>query len=521
MLPRLIVFLLVTLVTSQDTDTSDAVDYLKQFGYIPTSEDGTESIVDEGALNEAVQDFQTFAGLDPTGELNTETIELMKTPRCGKEDKVANFELQGSKWPKKFLTYRILSYPTARGISKSDVHRETRKAFDMWQEVSGLTFKKTKLKTADIKISFVKGSHGDGNPFNGRGGVLAHAFYPRFGGDAHFDDGEKWSIKPYVGTQILNTLTHEFGHSLGLKHSSVRGAIMAPFYKGWDTNLRLGQDDKKAIQALYGLPQEGRPTWPDTRPPTTKRPSTRPPTTKRPSTRPPMTKRPSTRPQTTRRPVAREHALCGSKLDAAVQTSDGVSYVFSGDKYWKLTNYTIAGGYPRKISSDWPGLPDNIDAAVTWQEQKVTYFFKGDQYWRFTDRSPSQGYPKDISNWSGLPANIDAAFAWGKSEDLFFFKGSQYWRYDTRQGKIDSIYPKSISTWKDVPKNIEAAFKWSNGKTYVFKSGDYWRLDNETEAVERSNPSFPRYAGQWWFGCPRKTFNIPLIDGTEDFDFEH
>ena len=98
MLRKLSVFLLVTLVTSQDTDRSNAVDYLTQFGYIPTSEDGTKNLVDETALNEAVKDFQTFAGLDPTGELDTETIELMKTPRCGKEDKVANFELQGSKW---------------------------------------------------------------------------------------------------------------------------------------------------------------------------------------------------------------------------------------------------------------------------------------------------------------------------------------------------------------------------------------------------------------------------------------
>ena len=27
---------------------------------------------------------------------------------------------------------------------------------------------------------------------------------------------------------------------------------MAPFYKGWDPNLKLAQDDIDAIQALYG-----------------------------------------------------------------------------------------------------------------------------------------------------------------------------------------------------------------------------------------------------------------------------
>jgi Matrixin len=36
---------------------------------------------------------------------------------------------------------------------------------------------------------------------------------------------------------------HEFGHSLGLSHSDVRSALMAPFYRGYDPVFRLDSDD--------------------------------------------------------------------------------------------------------------------------------------------------------------------------------------------------------------------------------------------------------------------------------------
>lgn len=105
-------------------------------------------------------------------------------------------------------------------------------------------------------VSFFSRDHGDGHPFEGPGGVLAHAFYPGpdIGGDAHFDDEETWLIDKIDshGTNLMGAAVHEFGHSLGLGHSSVQDSIMFPWYQNWDQNQELPEDDRLGIQQIYG-----------------------------------------------------------------------------------------------------------------------------------------------------------------------------------------------------------------------------------------------------------------------------
>ena len=135
----------------------------------------------------------------------------------------------------------------------------------------------------DIEIRFESGEHGDGDAFDKSGGTLAHAFFPQQGrasGDIHFDDDEFWTLGSFSGINLTQVAVHEIGHSLGLEHTNVRGAIMFPSYEGYRPDLDLAEDDIRGewevchfrpqvdhlysgIQALYGPAEgyEGKYSW--------------------------------------------------------------------------------------------------------------------------------------------------------------------------------------------------------------------------------------------------------------------
>lgn len=125
---------------------------------------------------------------------------------------------------------------------------------------------------------------------------------------------------------------------------------MAPFYQKYKPKFKLHQDDVLAIQALYGVRDEDddKDDKDDKTTPKSVEPD----------------------------PSADGPDLCqDSSINTVTRISDGSTYVFKGNYYWRIETNGIADGYPRKISSDWDGLPGNLDASLTWADGK-TFFFK-------------------------------------------------------------------------------------------------------------------------------------------------
>uniref|UniRef100_A0A1I8BEZ7 ZnMc domain-containing protein n=1 Tax=Meloidogyne hapla TaxID=6305 RepID=A0A1I8BEZ7_MELHA len=265
----------------EEISKEDAKNYLNQFGYIEeqkgaydekqghrTADEMLEDFSLE-SLKSAISKFQEFAGLPSTGELDNRTRKKMKKPRCGMQD-VEMVRGRGGTgttlmWRKRRLTYR-LEHAT-NDLPTYMQKKSLQMAFDAWSEHIPLDFEEANngYGNVDIRVRFAKRNHGDPWSFDGKGGVLAHATFPT-DGQLHFDDDEQWAfmdaakIGSYRYTDMFWVSLHEIGHVLGLSHSKVETAVMAPFYKDpselvdWRNNYKkpeLTYDDIKAAKAIY------------------------------------------------------------------------------------------------------------------------------------------------------------------------------------------------------------------------------------------------------------------------------
>ncbi|KAL9323378.1 hypothetical protein ACSQ67_008235 [Phaseolus vulgaris] len=232
--------------------------HLKHLGYQVNEQFSSNNNFDEN-VESALKHYQAFHHLPTSGVVDDKTIETMSLPRCGLPDipiisnpnpnAPQNYSyFPGSpRWRKFALTYRRSSSATI-SLTINAVRQAMANAFQTWRQNNSFTFTEV-TGSSDIVYGFHRGSHGDGYPFDGAFGVLAHAFSPQ-DGRLHFDGDENWSTGG-SGIDMETVSLHEIGHILGLGHSNVAGAVMEPTYAG--IRRILAQDDKDGLKNLYGF----------------------------------------------------------------------------------------------------------------------------------------------------------------------------------------------------------------------------------------------------------------------------
>ncbi|EGV94713.1 Matrix metalloproteinase-16 [Cricetulus griseus] len=312
-------------------------------------------------MQSALAAMQQFYGINMTGKVDRNTIDIKNvTPKVG----------------------------------DPETRRAIRRAFDVWQNVTPLTFEEVPYselengkRDVDITIIFASGFHGDSSPFDGEGGFLAHAYFPGpgIGGDTHFDSDEPWTLgnPNHDGNDLFLVAVHELGHALGLEHSNDPTAIMAPFYQYMETdNFKLPNDDLQGIQKIYVPPHR---SVPPADPKKNDRPKPPRPPTGRPSY-----------------PGAKPNICDGNFNTLAILRRE--MFVFKDQWFWRVRNNRVMDGYPMQITYFWRGLPPSIDAVYENSDgnfvffKGFTYFYKGKEYWKFNNQilKVEPGYPRSI-----------------------------------------------------------------------------------------------------------------------------
>ncbi|XP_068006496.1 matrix metalloproteinase-9 [Melanerpes formicivorus] len=632
-------------LVSNLSDMELAESYLMRFGYTTGAEERTGS--KHVSLDKALRRMQKQLGLKETGELDPGTLEAMRAPRCGVPDVGTFLTFEGDlKWDHMDLTYRVMNY--SPDLDRAVIDDAFQRAFKVWSDVTPLTFTQIYSGEADIMIMFGSQEHGDGYPFDGKDGLLAHAFPPGQGiqGDAHFDDDElwtlgtgvvvktrygnangadchfpfvfegrsysrcitegrtdglpwcattgsydrdkqygfcpsellyttggnsdgspcvfpfvfdgtsydacttdgrsdgyrwcattanfdqdkkygfcpnrdtavvggnsqgdpcvfpftflgqsystctsqgrqdgklwcattsnydtdkKWGFCPDRGYSIFLVAAHEFGHSLGLDHSSVREALMYPMYS-YIQDFQLHPDDVQGIQYLYGRGSGPEPTAPAPVP--TEKPQPMP--TEAGSTSTTEEEEEET-PEPTGEPIPVDPSrdACVEKSFDAITEINGELHFFKDGKYWTYSSFWktgIQGAF--SMADTWPGLPLVIDAAFQDLLTKRIFFFAGRQFWVFSGKTMlgPRGIEK-LGIGKGV-GRISGALQRGRGKVLLF-SGENYWRLDVKVQRVDKGYPRATDDiFTGVPLDAHNVFLYQD-KYHFCRGSFYWRM---------------------------------------------
>ena len=236
-------------------DVCAVQDFLRDFGYLTAGSFDAGSL--DAATSSALERYQQRNGLVVTGVLDGPTRRVISQPRCGMPDLVGRAGFVAlCPWVHPCLTF-------AFDIGTNDVpgggeFQAVRDAFATWAAAAPLTFTEVGLhQHPDVVI----GWRTAGDPDFDLAGKLAHADFPPGCGvvsdvlpkPVHFNDSTvNWTLGDlFFSHDVESVALHELGHILGLHHSDVDDAVMAPTLTSSSTRRVLAADDLAGITHLY------------------------------------------------------------------------------------------------------------------------------------------------------------------------------------------------------------------------------------------------------------------------------
>ncbi|XP_070994182.1 matrix metalloproteinase-17-like [Oncorhynchus clarkii lewisi] len=503
-------------VTPTDDETTGMVDWLTRYGYLPPSDSSTGQLQAWTAVTHAVSAMQRFAGLEETGVADKQTLALMRAPRCSLPDKgeepkpLANQLQEGqglrrkravTTWTRRNINWRLRSYPTSSSLSRETIRSLVFYALRVWAEPTPLEFHEVGgPEGADLQVDFLHGFHGDGYPFDGAGGAVGHAFFPsdlaRAGG-VHLDAEEEWVFRQPAsqGTDLFTVLVHEFGHALGLSHSSARRSVMRPYYQGPvgdPLNYRLGPNDLELITRLYGNRNQLMVT---------------------------DVPRLVPEPQLQHRDGhghrhRHSHSVdrCNTSFDAVAKIR-GETFFFKGLSIWRVSTGGLVSGRGASVRRLWGGLPPNLpplQAVLERHSDHAIIFITESQFWLFNDLSLQEGYPRPLSalrKWGetegkggGEEEEVEQGLMWDPKE-------GPVWG-EIGEGEAGGGEEEESNTWADLIRGgVNGITTERDGSVYLFKGDSYWKFPYPGSALEAG---YPRSLATDWLDCPHPS--APVLD---------
>ncbi|CAF0993474.1 unnamed protein product [Rotaria magnacalcarata] len=398
-------------------------------------------------------------------------------------------------------------------MPRDSVDRAIYHALLIWSYPSQLRFRQAnEMEHPDIEFLFAQGYHEDGYQFDGKGSVLAHAFYPEehLGGDVHYDEDEDWTVyreNEYGLMDLFSVTVHELGHSLGLMHSNIPDAIMFPYYRGYSKSIKLHSDDIAAVRKLYGDP----PT--EVLTPSSLNTDEITKETNDYSTTPPIIT------NTVEVAAATIVTSASTKTETATSTNPISTLVLNNHK--RIHNETTITTTTMTITSTTTSTAATATttkpvttttttaAATTLITLNHSYETKDPSITKSaTPKStnhPLQSYVERHRSTEQIkinytdPSTLDLCDGFYDAITmykgiLFIFKGQYFWQYD-RRGLDPSSPMINNAFWLGLPETltkIDAAYERADGRLMLFSGRQYWLFDDNKISVEEDGSTYPR-----------------------------